>query len=134
MTTRGRRARRWLALAGTLALACSAEATLPPFAADLERLAEVLGSLQFLAELCGRPTDWRHEMEALLALAPTEADDEWQARLVDRYNLGFSSFGAVYRSCTISAQAAITYYRQEGAAITADIAARYGNLAVPADD
>ncbi len=107
-----------------------ARAQLPPYATDLERLAEILGSLQFLTELCeDTPAPWRDEMEQILTLA--EPDRAWRARLTDRFNIGYSSFAAVYRQCTDAARLAITHYREEGAAITGDVAARFGSDALP---
>ena len=68
----------------------------------MERLAEILGSPQFLTELCeDEPAPWRDEMEALIALA--EPDEVWRLRLIDRFNLGYSSFAIVYRLCTAAA-------------------------------
>ncbi len=115
-----------------VSLGHGARAQLPPYAGEMERLAEVLGSLQFLTELCDdTPAPWRDQMEELLSLAGS--DDAWRVRLTDRFNLGYSSFAAVYRNCTDAARLAITHYREEGAAITADIATRYGSgPAVPA--
>lgn len=124
--------RRLGSLLAALLFSASVAASPPPFASDLERLAEILGSLQFLAELCedGRAAAWRGQMEALLELTNdgSETDEAWQARLTDRFNLGYSSFAAVYRRCTTAALAAIDHYREAGAAIAAAIATRYGGL------
>jgi len=115
-----------LALVLCVSVGQQARAQLPPYAGEMERLAEVLGSLQFLTELCeNTPAPWRDQMAELLSLAGS--DDAWRARLTDRFNLGYSSFAAVYRNCTDAAQVAITHYREEGAAITADIATRFGS-------
>ena len=122
-------ARMRAAIAAMILFASTANAEPPPFAEDLERLAEILGSLQFLAELCEEdPTVWRGQMESILGLTDggDESDAEWQARLTNRFNLGYSSFAAVYRNCTAAALTALVRYREAGAAITADIAARYG--------
>lgn len=125
---------RWLRLIGYTILLCSAlvrsPSASPPFAAEMERLAEILGSLQFLTELCeDEPAPWRDEMEALIALA--EPDEVWRLRLIDRFNLGYSSFAIVYRLCTAAAALAITHYRDEGADIAVGIAARFGAAAAP---
>ena len=91
----------------------------------MERLAEILGSLQFLTELCeDEPAPWRDEMEAQITLA--EPDEVWRLRLIDRFNLGYSSFATVYRLCTAAAALAITHYRDEGAEMAVGIAARFG--------
>lgn len=125
---RGRRSAASFVLAAALCvfLGQGARAQLPPYAGEMERLAEVLGSLQFLTELCeDSAAPWRDQMAELLSLAGS--DDAWRARLTDRFNLGYSSFAAVYRNCTDAALLAIAHYREEGAAITADIATRYGS-------
>ncbi|MHA1559985.1 MAG: TIGR02301 family protein [Alphaproteobacteria bacterium] len=125
---------RRLVSAGRIALAAAlflntAIAAPPPYANDLERLAEILGSLQFLAEICDDGSaGWRQQMTELLGQTDPEADAEWRARLTDRFNLGYSSFAAVYRSCTSAAMLAIEQYRMAGAQIAGDIAAEYGAL------
>jgi uncharacterized protein (TIGR02301 family) len=117
---------RRVALA-TMFLFNAAVATPPPYATDLERLAEILGSLQFLAEICDDdPTGWRQQMGELLRQTDPDTDAEWRARLTDRFNLGYSSFAAVYRSCTAAAMSAIDQYRIVGAQIAGDIATEYG--------
>jgi uncharacterized protein (TIGR02301 family) len=94
----------------------------------LLRLAEVLGSLQYLRNLCGESgeTVWREMMEKLLA---TEApdDDRRHQRLTASYNRGFRTFASVYTSCSDAAAEAEARYRREGGALTAEIVARYGN-------
>lgn len=134
--------RRLVSAGGRVALAAalflnSAIAASPPYATDLERLAEILGSLQFLAELCEDDSvGWRQQMADLLEQTDPDTDAEWRARLTDRYNLGYSSFAAVYRSCTAAAMSAIDQYRSAGAQLARDIATEYGAfspLAAPQD-
>ena len=123
---------RRLVSAGRMALAAAlfvgtAIAAPPPYANDLERLSEVLGSLQFLAEICDDSSaSWRQQMAELLEQIDPEADAEWRDRLTDRFNLGYSSFATVYRSCTSAAILAIEQYRIAGAQIAGDIATEYG--------
>jgi uncharacterized protein (TIGR02301 family) len=47
-------------------------------------------------------------------------------RLIGRFNHGFETFNAVYRSCTPSAERAVALYLQEGEALSAEIRSRYG--------
>ena len=75
---------------------------------QLIRLAEVLGSLQYLRALCG------------------EQNAPWRARMVAAFNHGYSAFEAVYRTCTPSAIAAINRYMKEGEELTTGIVERYG--------
>lgn len=105
-----------------------APATEPPapiYDEKLLRLSEILGSLSFLRDLCGQPDGaaWRNEMSALLA-AENPAPQR-RARLIARFNHGFETFNAVYRTCTPSAQLSISRYLSEGAALASDVRGRY---------
>ena len=101
----------------------SAEA---PFEPGLMRLAEILGSLHFLRNLCGESGDqWRGEMEKLLASENPDADR--RARFIAAFNRGYRSFDGTYTHCTASATEAIDRYMKEGEALSRDIASRYGN-------
>jgi uncharacterized protein (TIGR02301 family) len=108
--------------AGPVRSAMAAEA---PFEPGLMRLAEILGSLHFLRNLCGEKGDqWRAEMEKLLA--SENPDPERRARLVASFNRGYRSFSG-YTRCTPSATEAISRYMKEGETLSRDIASRYGN-------
>ena len=99
---------------------------LPPiYEAQLLRLSEILGSLSFLRQLCGEPdaTGWRDEMSALLAAEQPAA--ERRSRLIGRFNHGFETFNAVYRSCTPSARLAIQRYVAEGKTLSNEVRSRY---------
>ncbi len=100
---------------------------LPPVYEDrLLRLSELLGGLHFLRQLCGFDdgTAWRTEMDGLLK--SENPGPVRRARLVSRFNHGFETYYAVYRSCTPSAHRTIALYLAEGSRITSDIRARYG--------
>jgi uncharacterized protein (TIGR02301 family) len=97
-----------------------------PFEAGLMRLAEVLGSLHFLRNLCGEEgSEWRGQMEKLLE--SENPAPERRARFIASFNRGYRSFSESYKSCTPSATEAIGRYMKEGEALTRDIASRYGN-------
>ena len=103
-----------------------AHATEAPFEPGLMRLAEVLGSLHFLRNLCGEKGDqWRVEMEKLLE--SENPDPDRRARFIASFNRGYRSFSGTYTQCTPSATAAITRYMKEGETLSRDIASRYGN-------
>jgi uncharacterized protein (TIGR02301 family) len=98
-----------------------------PFDADLYRLAEILGALHYLRDLCGAKEGqkWREQMQALMeAEAPS---GERRARLVVSFNRGYSGFQQTYRSCTPAAGLAVRRYLEEGAKISREITARYSN-------
>lgn len=112
-----------IAVASPMRPAAAAEA---PFEPGLMRLAEVLGSLHFLRNLCGEKGDqWRGEMEKLLA--SENPDPERRARFIAAFNRGYRSFGSTYTQCTSSASEAISRYMKEGEELSRDIASRYGN-------
>ncbi|WP_421913754.1 TIGR02301 family protein [Mesorhizobium sp.] len=112
-----------VSLAVTARPALSAEA---PFEPGLMRLAEVLGSLHFLRNLCGEKGDqWRGEMQKLLD--SENPDPERRARFIASFNRGYRSFGGTYTQCTASATEAISRYMKEGETLSRDIASRYGN-------
>lgn len=113
-------------LAASTAAVQPAPAAESPFEPGLIRLAEVLGSLHFLRNLCGEKGDqWRTEMEKLID--SENPDPERRARFIASFNRGYRSFGGTYTQCTPSATAAISRYMKEGETLTRDIASRYGN-------
>ena len=114
------------ALCGTLAMPRPAMAADSPFEGQLLRLAEILGSLHYLRNLCGEDgNDWRAQMEALLEAENPDA--ERRARFVAGFNRGYRSFEGAYARCTDSAIAAINRYMREGEALARDTATRFGN-------
>jgi uncharacterized protein (TIGR02301 family) len=115
-----------IAAIAPLLLAQPAAAADQPFDAGLMRLAEVLGSLHFLRNLCGEKGDaWRGLMEKLLEAE--RPDEERKARFVANFNRGYRSFAGTYTSCTASATEAIGRYTVEGESLARELAARYGN-------
>ena len=103
----------------------AAEPPAPIYEEKLLRLSEILGALSFLRDLCGAADglSWRNEMSSLLLAEkppPTR-----RTRLIARFNHGFETFNAVYRSCTPSAELSISRYLTEGAALASDVRGRY---------
>ncbi len=115
-----------IALTVPMMLARPAAAVEPPFDAGLMRLAEVLGSLHFLRNLCGEAgSQWRQQMEKLLdAEKPAP---ERRAQFIASFNRGYRSFEGTYSSCTASATEAIGRYMLEGERLSRDITTRFGN-------
>jgi uncharacterized protein (TIGR02301 family) len=102
-----------------------------PYDGQMMRLAEVLGSVSYLRTLCGADGDatgdvWRSRMQRLLE-SDTGGEPQRRERLTAAFNRGYRSFAAVHRSCTNAARQAEQRYRNEGATLAAEIAARYGN-------
>ena len=113
-----------LLLCAMLALPSPAAAIDPPYQAQMERLAEILGSLYFLNPLCTEAaTDWRSQMADLVTL--DQPDEDRQQRLYGAFNGGYQAFSRLYRSCTPSAEEALTRLLVEADATARDIHTRY---------
>jgi uncharacterized protein (TIGR02301 family) len=104
-----------------------AEDAAAPFDGDLQRLAEILGSLHYLRGICGtnEGSKWRNQMQALID-AETPSGDR-RTRLIAGFNRGYNGYQQTYRSCTPAASVAIRRYIDEGAKISRDLTARYAN-------
>jgi uncharacterized protein (TIGR02301 family) len=98
----------------------------PPYEPKLMRLAEILGGLSYLGELCGdaEAVDWRARMQTVLE---TDGNTSQQKeRLAGLFNRSFRGYERSYQICTPNAQAAITRFLLEGANIAHDLVGRYG--------
>jgi uncharacterized protein (TIGR02301 family) len=98
-----------------------------PFDGDLQRLAEILGTLHYLRGICGanEGLKWRNEMQALID-AETPSGDR-RTRMIAGFNRGYNGFQQTYRTCTPAAAVAIRRYIEEGSKISRDLTARYAN-------
>jgi uncharacterized protein (TIGR02301 family) len=119
---------------GTTEAAKPPPAAAPPAGEDLSptyerrllRLAEMLGALAYLQDLCREPDSkatgqiWRAQMTALIdAEGKTDVRKE---RLAGAYNRGFRGYEVNYRRCTPNAQAIITRFLDESGKLAHDIA------------
>lgn len=99
---------------------------LPPYQPQLERLAELMGTLAFMRDLCGRGdgADWRAKMADLVE--SEGKSDLRRDRLAGAYNRGFQGYAAVYTRCTPSAELVIERALDESDRLTRDLATRFG--------
>ena len=100
--------------------------TPPPYEPQLLRLAELMGALFYLRDLCqaGDGAQFREKMARLL---DAEAhSEERKATLAGAFNKGFGDYSLTYRTCTSSAQEVIARHLEESARLARDIAGRYG--------
>ena len=98
----------------------------PPYEPQLLRLAELMGALAYLRDLCGSGDgdQFRARMKALL-----DAEGSTESRrglLAGAYNQGFRDYQTNYRECTPAAGAIVSRYLTESAKLAAEITARYG--------
>ena len=86
-----------------------------PYDNKLMRLAEILGAVHYLRELCGAEEGqiWRDQMKDILRNEGTTAVR--RAKLVNSFNDGYRGYRRTYRTCTQSATLATTRFSSEGA-------------------
>ncbi len=89
-----------------------------PYDAQLFRLAEILGTLHYMRELCGANEGqvWREHMRELLASEGIGALR--RAKLVESFNRGYRDYSRTYRSCTQPALVAIQHFMDQASAIS----------------
>jgi uncharacterized protein (TIGR02301 family) len=93
-----------------------------PYDDKLMRLAEILGAIHYLRELCGAAEGqiWREQMKEILRNEGTTAVR--RAKLVNAFNDGYRGYRRTYRTCTQSATLATNRFSTEGATIAATLA------------
>ena len=117
-------------LAAALAAAAAparAEVAVAPFDGSLQRLAEILGALHYLRNLCGanEGLKWRNEMQAIVDAEAPSGDR--RARMIASFNRGYRGYQQSYRQCTPAADVVIRRYLEEGSKIAREMTARYAN-------
>jgi uncharacterized protein (TIGR02301 family) len=103
-----------LPLAGGAGGAWAAPADGKPYDDKLMRLAEILGAVHYLRELCSAHDGqlWRDRMKELL---DTEGGTALRkARLTRSFNQGYRSYRRTYVTCTPTAQSSIERFLAEG--------------------
>ena len=86
-----------------------------PYDEKLMRLAEILGAVHYLRELCGAEEGqlWRDQMGEILRNEGTTGVR--RAKLVNKFNDGYRGYRRTYRTCTESATRATRRFSTEGA-------------------
>ncbi len=89
-----------------------------PYDDKLNELAEILGAVHYLRELCGANDGqlWRDRMRELLE-AEGGVSAVRRARLTKSFNQGYRSYGRTYQSCSPTALTAINRFLESGARI-----------------
>jgi uncharacterized protein (TIGR02301 family) len=93
-----------------------------PYDEQLMRLAEILGAVHYLRELCSADDGqlWRDHMQTLINAETPSA--QRKARIARSFNQGYRSYSRTYTTCTPSAQTAIARFMTEGAEISDNLA------------
>lgn len=96
----------------------------PPYQRQMERLAEIMGSLYFLQPLCDAgPEDWRAQMAELITL--DEPDEDRRQRLAGAFNVGYTAYSRFHRACTPAAREALKRLLVEAERTAREIHTRY---------
>jgi len=98
----------------------------PPYEAQLLRLAEMMGALTYLRDLCGLGdgAKFRAKLEALLkAEGITEQRRDF---IAGAYNQAFRGYATTYRECTPAASEIIARFLTESARLAEEVASKYG--------
>ena len=113
-----------LAVVFGLVVATPAQAIDPLYQPQMERLAEIMGSLYFLQPLCqAGDTDWRSQMEDLINL--DEPEEDRRQRLAGSFNSGYTAFARFHHACTPAAREALTRLLSEAERVARDIHTRF---------
>ncbi len=89
-----------------------------PYDGQLLRLAEILGTLHYLRELCGAAEGqlWREQMREIINAEGTSPLR--RAKLVEGFNRGYHDYARTYRTCTQPALVAIQRFMDQAVTIT----------------
>lgn len=114
-----------IAGAVTLLLAASPPAAAQdtrPYDEKLMRLSEILGAVHYMRELCGADDGqlWRDRMRELMEAEGSSALR--RARLTRSFNKGYYGYSRTYKTCTPSAQTAISRFLSEATQIADSLA------------
>lgn len=92
-----------------------------PYDEKLMRLAEILGAVHYLRELCGADEGqlWRDQMGEILRNEGTTGVR--RAKLVNKFNDGYRGYRRTYRTCTESATRATRRFSTEGAELASSL-------------
>lgn len=123
----------FIALSGLLSIsstgnskAIAQEISGPPYESQLIQLAETLGSLHYLSNLCGDKTSlWRDQMNTLLTTE--KADTNRRKNLVSSFNNSYQTYADNYNQCTDQALKAIERFKIQGEKLSEALIAHYGN-------
>ncbi|WP_370931134.1 TIGR02301 family protein [Bartonella sp. DGB1] len=90
----------------------------------INRLSEILGSLQFLERLCNsKSAIWKNYLERLIEAQ--NASDEQKTQMISYYNHGYQSFRDNYEYCTTSATIARQKYLKNIELLSIELLEKY---------
>ncbi len=98
----------------------------PPYQPQLLRLAEIMGALTYLRDLCGAGDGAKFRARMAALLEAESASETERDLLAGAYNRGFEDYRITYRECTPAAGEIIANFLSEMARLATEVASRYG--------
>jgi uncharacterized protein (TIGR02301 family) len=98
----------------------------PPYEAQLLRLAQMVGALAYLRDVCGAGDGETFRAKLATLIQAEGVGDETRDFVAGAYNEAYRSYAASYRTCTPAAKEIIAHFLKETDRLASDIAARFG--------
>ncbi len=99
--------------------------TPPPYEAQLLRLAEIIGALTYLRDLCGDDDGAAFRAKFADLVDAEGATDARKESLAGAFNRGFRDYELTYRACTPTAREIVARFLDEASRIAKDVANRF---------
>ena len=97
----------------------------PPYEPQLLRLAELIGSLAYLRDLCGDGDGATFRAKFAELVDAEGTTDPRKEALAGAFNRGFRDYELTYRACTPVARDIVSRFLDEAGRIAKDVANRY---------
>ena len=97
----------------------------PPYEPQLLRLAEIIGALSYLRDLCGAGDGAKFRAEFANLMDTEGTMPPRKETLAGAFNRGLRDYELTYRACTPAAREIVARFLGEAARIAKDIAARW---------
>jgi uncharacterized protein (TIGR02301 family) len=98
----------------------------PPYQPQLLRLAEIMGALAYLRDLCGAGDGAKFRARMATLLDAEGASETERDLLAGAYNRGFENYQITYRECTPAAGEIVANFLSEMSRLASEVANRYG--------
>ena len=97
----------------------------PPYEPQLLRLAEIIGALSYLRDLCGAGDGATFRAEFANLMDTEGTTPARKEKLAGAFNRGLRDYELTYRACTPAARVIVARFLDEAAHIAKDVAARW---------
>lgn len=104
----------------------SLELAAPPYEAQLVRLAELLGTLAYLRDLCGTGDGAAVRTRMAALLDAEAATGPRRERIAGFFNRGFREYELLHRTCTPVSREAMRRAGEEAGHLAHDVGHRFG--------